>query len=173
MKGNNPILIPLCTVKQRNAVMRNWVTWLKPREELVAESGADPNNQLPGLSPELMPLLFSVDGCVNSSWWSQLSLKNGPEPHLATIYLLTMQIEKVDLLALITWCGLGLHPCHIEQITLPKVSECLIPQWYSSSDSAGEMAPISVEDIKFRFCQFEVCRGHQACYRNDAEGRTV
>lgn len=60
MKGGNPTLIPLCTVEERNAVMRNRVTWLKPREEFVAESEADPSSQLPGLGTEMMLLLV---GC--------------------------------------------------------------------------------------------------------------
>lgn len=85
-----------------------------------------------------------------------------------------MKIEKVDLLVLITWGGLGLHPCHIELITLPKVSESLIPQGYLLVIVvAGETAPISVKNIKFQFCQFEVFRRHRACFRNDAECRTL
>lgn len=175
MKGNHPILIPLCTVKQRNAVMRNWVTCLKPCEELVAESEADPNYPLPGLSTEIMPFLLTVDECENSSWWSWLSLCNGPGPCLAT--------DPADRegRSLILWGGLGLHPVHIpgftslhiECITLPKVSASLIPQWFSSGDSVGEAAPVSVDNIKFQFRQFEVCRRHRACYRNDVECRTL
>lgn len=39
------------------------MTCLKPREELVAESEADPHYPLPGLSTEIMPFLLTVDEC--------------------------------------------------------------------------------------------------------------
>lgn len=103
MKGGNPTLIPLCTVEERNVVMRNRVTWLKPREEFVAESEADPTLSCQVWALKWCFCWLAVDADVSSCLWSMLSLCAYLDPLVAT-----KRADKVCLLASLTWGGLGL-----------------------------------------------------------------
>lgn len=83
MKGRNSTLIPLCTVKKRNVVMRNQGTLLKPREGFLVESEGDPGSQLLGLGIKMM--LFVADcGRVYKQLGSSLPLWAGSDPLFAT-----------------------------------------------------------------------------------------